>query len=124
VKVDAAFTQAESVNELGRSSEVESCTEMWSSVPSKYIAFPTLPAVHNGPLIKVPELPLPEESAALDPVPSSNFQWATSAFVEAPSLSVKDAVATALAVTPLLKAFAFKTALAASEIGALYGAEV
>ena len=106
VKLEAGFTQAERVKELDRPRELESSTVMLSSMPSKYNALPTLPAVHSGPLIKVPALPLPEESEAVVPLPSSNFQCATR-----PWLIVKDALASGLALYPLLNAFAFTVAL-------------
>jgi hypothetical protein len=77
VNDEAGFTQAERVKELDRSRELESITVTLSSMPSKYNAFPTLPAVHSGPLINVPVFPFSEESQTVVPVPSSNFQWAT-----------------------------------------------
>src|SRR5215510_5140485 len=77
VNVEAGLTQAERVKEPDRSREAESSAVTLSSMPSKYRALPTLPAVHRGPLIRVPVLPLPEESEAVVPLPSSNFQWAT-----------------------------------------------
>src|SRR5439155_17018165 len=36
---------------------------------------PTFPDVQVGPLTSVPPCPLPEESAAVDPAPSSSFQY-------------------------------------------------
>ena len=62
---------------LKRSREFESIIMTLSSVLSKYNAFPAIPAVHTGPFVRVPVLPFPEESAAVVPVPSSNFQYAT-----------------------------------------------
>jgi hypothetical protein len=77
VKVEEGFTQAERVKDPDRSREFESGIIMLSSMPSKYNALPTFPAVHWGPLINVPVFPLPEESKAVVPAPSSNVQWAT-----------------------------------------------
>jgi hypothetical protein len=74
VNVVAGLTQAESVKELDRSREFESGTITLSSVPSKYNALPTFPAVQRGPFVNVPVFPFPEESAVVVPVPSSNFQ--------------------------------------------------
>src|SRR5262245_51764550 len=77
VKVEAGLTQAERVKELDRSRELESGTVTLSLMPSKKSAFPTLPAVHSGPLTRVAVFPLPEESETVVPLPSSNFQKAT-----------------------------------------------
>ena len=99
VNVEAGFTQAETVKELDGLRVLESNTVTLSSMPSKYNALPAIPPVHTGPLINAPVLPFPEESAAVVPVLSSNFQWATR-----PGLIVlvvawlKDAVASALAL--------------------------
>src|SRR5205807_6477189 len=106
---EAGFTQAERVKEPERSREFESNTVTLLAMPSKYNALPTIPALHTGPFIKVPVLPFPEESATDVPVPSSNFQYATR-----PELIVawlKDALASALGLKPLLNALAFTTAL-------------
>src|SRR6476619_1966242 len=102
VNVEIGFTQAERVRELDRSSELESGTVILSSTPSKYNAFPTFPAVHRGPLTRVPVLPLPEESETVVPLPSSNFQYATRPV----GVALKDALVSALALYPFLKAFA------------------
>jgi hypothetical protein len=107
VNVEAGLTQAERVKELVRSSEFESATVTLSLMPSKDNALPTFPAVQTGPLTKVPLFPLPEASEAVVPLPSSNFQWATSPGV----LTVNEALASALALYPLLNAFAFTIAL-------------
>src|SRR6266436_4735044 len=107
VNVETGLTQAEKVRALDRSRELESGTVILSSMPSKNNAFPTFPAVHRGPLTKVPVLPFPEESETVVPLPSSNFQYATRPV----GVTLKDAVASALALYPLLNAFAFTTAL-------------
>jgi hypothetical protein len=106
VNVEAGLTQTERVKELDRSREFESSIVTLSSMPSKYNALPTLPAVHKGPFTKVPAFPFPEESEAVVSLPSSNFQWATR-----PGLTVNDALASVLGLYPLLNAFAFTTAL-------------
>jgi len=67
-------THAESVKELDRPREFESGTVTLSSTPSNDKALPLIPAVQDGPLINAPWLPFPEESEAVKPVPSSNFQ--------------------------------------------------
>lgn len=72
VNADPGLTQAESVKELVRLREFESITV--TLLPSKYNALPAIPLVHAGPFANVPVLPFPEESAAVVPVPSSNFQ--------------------------------------------------
>jgi hypothetical protein len=77
VEVEAGLIHAESVNELDRSREFESAIMMLSSMPSKYNPPPTFPMARSGPLINVPLFPLPEESHAVLPVPSSNFQYPT-----------------------------------------------
>jgi hypothetical protein len=74
VAVEAGLTHAESVNELDTSREFESAIVMLSSMPSKYNPFRILPATHSGPLVNTPALPLPDESEAAVPLPSSNFQ--------------------------------------------------
>jgi hypothetical protein len=74
VKVEEGFTQAERVKDPDRSREFESGIIMLSSMPSKYNALPTFPAVHCGPLINVPVFPLPEESKAVVPASSSKVQ--------------------------------------------------
>ena len=74
MNVETGFTQAESVKEPDRSREFESSIVTLSSMPSKYRPFPTFPVVHNGPFIRVPVFPFPEESKAVAPLPSSNFQ--------------------------------------------------
>ncbi len=74
VNVVSGLTQADSVKVLESSSELASGTSTLSLVPSKYKAFPILPAVHRSPLVRLPVFPFPEESAAVVPVPSSNFQ--------------------------------------------------
>src|SRR5438034_10237658 len=79
VNAEAGLTQAESVKALERSREFESITMTLSSVPSKYNAFPAIPAVHTGPFVSVPVLPFAEESAAVVPVASSDLQYATAA---------------------------------------------
>ena len=79
VNVEAGFTQAEIVKALDMSRELESATVTMSSMPSKYNALPTFPAAHNGPFFNVPVFPFPEESEAVVPTPSSNFQCATRA---------------------------------------------
>jgi hypothetical protein len=71
---EAGSTQAEIVKELDRSREFESSAVTLSSVPSKYNALPTFPAVQRGPFVNVAVFPFPEESAVVVPVPSSNFQ--------------------------------------------------
>jgi hypothetical protein len=106
VKVEAGLTHAERVKELDRSKEFESSIVTLSSMPSKYNALPTLPAVHKGPFTKVPAFPFPEESEAVVSLPSSNFQCATR-----PGLTVNDALASVLGLYPLLKAFALTVAL-------------
>ena len=78
MKEKAGLTQAESVKELDTSREFESATITWSSMPSKYNAPPTFPAARSGPFINVPVFPFPEESQAVVPDASSNFQCATS----------------------------------------------
>ena len=78
VKEEAGLTQAESVKELDTSREFESATVTWSSMPSKYNAPPTFPTARSGAFINVPVFPFPEESQAVVPVTSSNFQCATS----------------------------------------------
>src|SRR5262245_6287766 len=107
VNVEAGLTHAERVKELDRSRELESSTVTLSSMPSKYNALPTFPAVHRGPLTRVPVFPLPEESAAVVPLPSSNLQWATRPV----GLTVNEALAPALALYPILNALAFTVAL-------------
>ena len=72
------MTQAERVKELDRFREFEFGTVTTSSIPSKYNAPPILPVVHRGPSVKIPVFPFPEASPVLVPVPSSNFQCATS----------------------------------------------
>ena len=106
VDVEEGFIQAERVKAFDRWSEFESATVTTSSMPSKYNAFPTFPAVHRGPLIKVPVLPFPDESEAVVPLPSSNFQWATR-----PGFTLNEALASALGLDPLLNALAFTVAL-------------
>jgi hypothetical protein len=78
VKEEAGLTQAESVNELDTSREFESATVTWSSIPSKDNPLPILPSAHSGPFVRIPVFPLPEESEAVVPFPSSNFQCAIS----------------------------------------------
>src|SRR5262245_10034492 len=111
VNVEAGLTQAERVKELDRSREFESGTVTLSSMPSKNSALPTLPAVHKGPFIRVPVFPLPEESETVVPLPSSNFQWVTRPDAATTGLTVNEALASALAIYPLLNAFALTTAL-------------
>ena len=77
MNVEAGFTQADRLKGRDRSRETESNTVTLLAMPSKYNAFPAIPAVHTGPFVRVPVLPFPEESAAVVPVPSSNFQYAT-----------------------------------------------
>src|SRR5437867_1192667 len=91
---EAGFTQAERVKEPERSREFESNTVTLAAMPSKYNAFPAIPAVHTGPFTNVPVLPFPEESTAVVPVPSSNFQYATRP--ELVVAWVKDALTSAL----------------------------
>ncbi len=62
---------ASTVMALVRSSELESGIVTQSFVPSKDRAAPNFPIVQVGPAL-VPLLELPEESAMLVPVPSSN----------------------------------------------------
>ncbi len=107
VNVETGLTQAEKVRALDRSRELESGTVILSSMPSKNNAFPTFPAVHRGPLTKVPVLPFPEESETVVPLPSSNFQYAT----RPPWVTLNEALASALALYPLLNAFALTVAL-------------
>jgi hypothetical protein len=116
--VEAGFTQAERVKEPDRSREAESGTVILSSMPSKNKALPTLPAVHTGPFIRVPVLPLPEESETVVPLPSSNFQYATSP--DPPLEFANQALASELGSRPLLKAFAFTRVLADRTNGAVY----
>jgi hypothetical protein len=77
VDIEAGLTQAASVKAFDRWSEVESGTVTVSLMPSKYNALPSRPVLHCGPLTNVPLFPLPDESQAVLPVPSSNFQWPT-----------------------------------------------
>src|SRR5439155_5302690 len=77
VNAEAGLTQAERVKGPERSREFESNTVTLLAMPSKYNAFPAIPAVHTGPFVRVAVLPFPEESRAVVPVPSSNFQYAT-----------------------------------------------
>ena len=72
------MTQAERVKELDRFREFEFGTVTTSSIPSKYNAPPILPVVQIGPLVKVPVWAFPDESQAVVPDFSSNFQCATS----------------------------------------------
>jgi len=74
VKADAGFTHADSVNALDKLSEFESITVTLWLMPSKSNALPVTPVVHCGPLTRVPLFPLPEESFAVVPDPSSKFQ--------------------------------------------------
>src|SRR5918998_614815 len=78
VREDDGLTQAESVKELVTSSEFESATVTLSSIPSKDNPFPILPSAHTVPLVRIPAFALPEESEAVVPLPSSNFQCAIS----------------------------------------------
>jgi hypothetical protein len=65
------FTQAAMVPVAPRSAEGLSAATTWSSVPSKLIALPYLPAeVQMGPLVSVPWLLCPDPSTALVPVPA------------------------------------------------------
>src|SRR6266436_5277233 len=102
VNVETGLTQAEKVRALDRSRELESGTVILSSMPSKNNAFPTFPAVHRGPLTKVPVLPFPEESETVVPLPSSNFQYATRP--DPPLEFANHALASELGSRPLLKA--------------------
>ena len=77
-KVEAGLIHAEIVNELARFKEFEFRTVTTSSMPSKYNAPPTFPVVQIGPWVNVPVCAFPEESQAVVPDFSSNFQCATS----------------------------------------------
>ena len=74
VKGEVGFTHADSVNALDKLREFESITVTLWLMPSNSNALPVTPVVHCGPLTRVPVLPLPEESFAVVPDPSSNFQ--------------------------------------------------
>ena len=74
VNVAVGLTQAERVYGPAKSRLFESATTILSSMPSKYTALPVIPAAHCGPLTRVPVFPLPEESFAVVPDPSSKFQ--------------------------------------------------
>src|SRR5882724_5460875 len=104
VNVETGLTQAEKVRALDRSRELESGTVILSSMPSKNNALPTFPVVHRGPLTKVPLLPLPEESEAVVPLPSSNFQYATRLGALTASAFANHALASVLGSKLLLKA--------------------
>src|SRR5215475_3517538 len=108
VNVEAGFTQAERVKELDRSREFESATVTLSLMPSKDNALPIFPAVQTGRPTKAPLFPFPEESAAVVPFPSSNFQWATRPDSTGAGLTVfaNHALASELGSKFFLKAFA------------------
>jgi hypothetical protein len=120
VDVEEGLTQAERVKALDKFSELECATVITSSMPSKYSAFPIFPAVHWGPLIKVPVLPLPEESEAVIPFPSSNFQWATR-LGSLTAAFANQALASELGSKLLLKAFALTSVLSDSGNLPVYG---
>ena len=71
------LTQASSVIPLVRSREFESFTLTRALVPLKKRALPNLPAVDQVAFESVPVLPLPDRSAVVVPLPSSNPYAAT-----------------------------------------------
>jgi hypothetical protein len=95
--IEAGLTQAARVKAFDRWSEVESGIVTLSLMPSKYNALPSRPVVHSGPFTNVPLFPLPDESQAVLPVPSSNFQWPTRP--DAVSVGVLVGVGDVVAVT-------------------------
>ena len=78
----AGLTQASTVNGNAAISSVLG-SETLSSTPSKERALPFLPGIHTGPLVRVPDMPLPETSAVVRPVPSSNAKAAARVLVVA-----------------------------------------
>ena len=69
------LTQPATVHEPARSSEAVSGTFTYWLLPLNVSASPMRPVViHVGVFIRVPVLLLPEESAVVVPLPSSNFQ--------------------------------------------------
>ena len=74
VLATAGLTQAAIEKEEPRLRAEAFGTATWSSTPSKERALARVPVVQSGPFISEPVSPLPEASAAVVPLPSSNFQ--------------------------------------------------
>src|SRR2546430_3646684 len=73
----SGFTHASSVIRLVSCSEGELATVTQLEAPSKESALPYLPFAVHVVLLRVPVLPLPEESATVVPVPSLKEYTAT-----------------------------------------------